>query len=56
METEPLKKEQIVCAFHDDFEKKICHVKKRVDVIIYFVIINALLTGGHLILKLPLIF
>lgn len=49
-------KKDLTCAFHEDFENSVCSIKKRVNVIVYFVIINALLTGGHLVLRLPTLF
>lgn len=56
MNTEPVKKNEIVCAFHRDVEYTVCNLKKRVDVLIYITIVNALLTGAHIALKLPSIF
>ena len=55
MNTGPVKKENLVCVFHEPFEKDLCRMKRRLDILILITIVNALLTGAHLVLKIPLI-
>ena len=42
-----VKKEALTCAFHGDMEKDICHMKKKLDVIILITAINVLLSGAE---------
>lgn len=56
MSSEPVKKNDIVCAFHSDLEHDVCRMKRRLDILILITIINALLTGAQVILKLPSVF
>jgi len=56
MNTERKKKEDLVCAFHGDLEGSLCRMKRRLDILILITILNALLTGAHLVLKIPLMF
>lgn len=51
-----IKKDDIVCAFHSGFEKDLCRMKRRLDILIVITIVNALLTGAHVLLKLPYVF
>lgn len=51
-----IKKDDLVCAFHTGFEKDLCRMKRRLDILILITIVNALLTGAQVILKIPYIF
>lgn len=51
-----IKKEDLVCAFHSDVECNLQDMKKKLDILLYIAILNALFTGAHLIFKLPLLF
>lgn len=51
-----ISKEDLTCAFHKDVEDAQTCIKKRVDFIILCVVVNALLTGAHLALKVPTLF
>ena len=51
-----VKKENLVCAFHKGFETDLCRMKKRVDILILIAVVNALLTGAHLAIRLPSLF
>lgn len=54
--SDALKKENLVCVFHEDLEKDLCRMKRRLDILLIIAIVNALLTGAHIVLRLPLPF
>ena len=48
-----IKKDDLVCAFHEPFEKSMCRMKRRLDWLVLITVINALLAGANIILRLP---
>ena len=52
----PVKKENLVCAFHGDIETALIDMKKRLDILIIITVINAFLTGGTLVFKYAKLF
>ena len=51
-----IRKDQIVCAFHDDVDKDLCRMKKRLDILILITFLNVLLSGANIIFKIPTLF
>ena len=41
-----LKKEDLTCPFHGDVEISLTNMRKRLDILIFITIVNALLSGG----------
>ena len=52
----PVKKENLVCAFHGDIESSLNTMKKRLDILIVITLVNAFLTGGTLVFKYAKLF